>query len=155
MTRWQKFGWALGYTLLTALMALEFVTTNTLFTMLGASSFYLCFFIGAFTEITWLGDVMVGVWLLVAAGLVIAPLCAAFRRYWPLYVLMGIDTFGRVLAIVNNILEGNDTMLGTIVLGLLLSIATLAAAVCALRLPEPGRTEKSAATPCKSAAGDV
>ena len=41
MTRWQKFGWALGYTLLTALMALEFVTTNTLFTMLGASSFYL------------------------------------------------------------------------------------------------------------------
>ncbi len=155
MTRWQKFGWALGYTLLTALMALEFVTTNTLFTMLGASSFYLCFFIGAFTEITWLGDVMVGVWLLVAVGLLIAPLCAAFRRYWPLYVLMGIDTFGRVLAIVNNFLEGNDVLRGAMMLGVVLSVATLAAAVCALRLPEPGRTEKSAATPCKSAAGDV
>ena len=155
MTRWQKFGWTLGYTLLTALMALEFVTTNTLLSMLGASSFYLCVFISAFTEITWLGDMMMSVWLLVAAGLVIAPVCAAFRRYWPLYVLMGIDSLGRVLVIVNNILEGNDTMLGTIVLGLLLSIATLVAAVCALRQPEPGRQEKSSATPCKSAAGDV
>lgn len=155
MTRWQKFGWVLAYTLVTALMALEFVTSNTLFTVLGASSFYLCFFIGAFTEVTWLGDLMTAVWLLVAAGLVIAPVCAAFRRYWPLYVLMGLDSLGRVLAIVNNLLEGNEVLRGAMVLGLLLSIVTLAAAVCALRQPEPGRKEKSAATPCKSAAGDV
>ena len=155
MTRWQKFGWVLAYTLVTALMTLEFVTTNTMFTMLGASSFYLCFFIGAFTQITWLGDVMTAVWVLVAAGLVIAPVCAAFRLYWPLYVLMGIDTFGRVLAIVNNFLEGNDVLRGAMMIGLVLSIATLAAAVCALRQPEPGRQEKSAVTPCKSRAGDV
>lgn len=155
MTRWQKFGWVLAYTLVTALMALEFVTTNTMFTMLGASSFYLCFFIGAFTEITWLGDMMTAVWVLVAAGLVIAPVCAAFRVYWPLYVLMGIDSFGRMLAIVNNFMEGNDNLRGAMILGLVLSVATLAAAVCVLRQPEPGRKEKSAATSCKSGAGDV
>lgn len=39
--------------------------------------------------------------------------------------------------------------------GGVLSVGTLAAAVNALHQPEPGRKDKSAATPCKSRAGDV
>ena len=93
--------------------------------MLPGSSVFAGVLFAGFSEIPALENVTIVTVLAMMTGLVIVPVCVAFRRYWPLYALMALDIALHALLIAHGM----------------------------FRLPR--NAEKSAATPCKSAAGDV
>ena len=155
MTRRQKCGWALGYSAMFVFtpLACLFSRVNALLILPGSSVFVGVLFAG-FSEIPALEAVTSVTLAAVMAGLVIAPVCALFQRYWPLHGLMALDVVLHALMIAHSLLE--EDSLGTLVWlipGTLVSIALLAVTVWLFRRPE--KEEKSAATPCKSAEGDV
>ena len=157
MSRWSKFNITLGYSLLYLFVPLAylFCQVNALMILPGTSVFTGGIF-ASFSEIPVLRSASLLVMLMMLAGLVLAPLFAAFRRYLPLYGLMALDIAAHGLQIAHALLE-EDSM-GTLcwlIAGLLISVVVLAVMVLLLRQPEPVSGEKSACTPCKSAAGDV
>lgn len=157
MTRWSKFSIALGYSLLYLFVPLAylFCYVNALMILPGASVFTIGIF-AAFSEIPVLRSATLLVMLMMLAGLVLAPLFAAFRRYLPLYGLMALDIVAHGLLIAHALLETDSTgALHWLIPGLLVSAVALALMVLLLRQVEPVSGEKSACTPCKSAAGDV
>ena len=153
MTRWQKFAWALAYTLLTALMAWAFVNSGSWLFAIPGASFLDCWLIAAFSEIPVLGHAIWFLGMALAAGLLIAPVSAAFRWYLPLYIVMGADVLAKALVILDAVLENSPGLLLWAIPGLVLAVIVLILTVRKLR--EPERTEKSVATPCKSGVGDV
>lgn len=155
MTRWQKFGWALGYSALFFLtpLAYLFCGGNGLMMLPGSSVFTGVLFAG-FSEIPALENVTIVTVLAMMTGLVMVPVCVAFWRYWPLYALMALDIALHALLIAHGMLEGDSTgTLKWLIPGFIVSIGALAVTVYVFCLPR--NAEKSAATPCKSAAGDV
>ena len=138
MTGWQKSGWALGYSTLFILtpLAYLFVEHNALMVLPGASFFAGVLF-AAFSEIPALETATSVTLLAMLAGLVISPLCAAFRRYLPLYGLMALDAVMHALLIAHGLLEENSLMtLSWLIPGTLVSIALLAVTVWLFRRPE-------------------
>lgn len=155
MTRQQRSAWALAYSALYLLVPLVylFLDHNALMVLPGTSVFAGVLY-AAFSEIPALETATSVTLLAMLAGLVISPLCAAFRRYLPLYGLMALDAVMHALLIAHGLLEENSLMtLSWLIPGTLVSIALLAVTVWLFRRPE--KEEKSAATPCKSAEGDV
>ena len=155
MTRWQKFGWALGYSALFILtpLAYLFLDHNALMVLPGSSVFAGVLY-AAFSEIPALEKATTLFVLAMLAGLVISPVCAAFRRYLPLYGLMALDIALHALLIAHALLEPESLeSLYWLIPGTLVSMALLAATVWLFRRPHGA--EKSVVTPCKSAAGDV
>lgn len=146
VTRWQKFSWALGYSALFVLMPLAYLCLyhNALMVLPGSSVFAGVLF-AAFSEIPALEKATSLAVLVMLAGLVISPVCAAFRRYWPLYGLMALDIVLHTLLIAHGLLEADSTgTLSWLVPGTAVSVAALVVTVYVLRRPEPGSAEKSA-----------
>ena len=157
MTRWQKFGWALGYSALFVLTPLAYLVcrVNALLILPGSSLFAGVLSAGL-SEIPVLEAVTSVALAAVLAGLVISPVCALFRRYLPLHGLMALDVVLHALLIAHGLLEADSTgTLSWLIPGTLVSIGLMAVTVRLFRRPEQGSTEKSAATPCKSGTGDV
>ncbi|MBQ2953657.1 MAG: hypothetical protein IJE07_08885 [Clostridia bacterium] len=146
MTRRQKSGWALGYSALYILtpLAYLFFHGNALLILPGSSVLTGVIFIG-FSEIPGLKDVTTVAVLAMLAGLVIAPVCAAFRRYRMLHALMALDVVLHALMIAHGLMEGDsEGTLVWLVPGTIVSIAVLAVTAYVLRRPEPHGAEKSA-----------
>lgn len=143
MTRWQRFGWALGYTALTTLGVFlwMYATEFRVFNYLGATSLIYGLGVGAYAENELIGCTMFLLFLVIGAGLLIVPVLTAFKLKVPLYVLMGLDVLGRIILIVKKVLEKDSYMLGEIILGLIVSIGVLAVTVHRFRQPE--KTEAS------------
>lgn len=141
MTRWQRFGWALGYTGLTAYGVFMWITlTQTeLYHYFGAASLIYGLGLGAYSDYHIIGMLSFFNFLLILAGLVIVPILTAFRLRVPLYVLMGLDVLGRVLLIVSKALERDSYALTPVILGLLVSVAVLAVTIHMFRKPEPDK----------------
>ena len=155
MTRQQRSAWALAYSALYLLVPLAylFLDHNALMVLPGTSVFAGVLY-AAFSEIPALEKATTLFMLAMLAGLVISPVCAAFRRYLPLYGLMALDVVMHALLIAHGLLEPESLeSLYWLIPGTLVSMALLAVTVWLFRRPE--KEEKSAATPCKSAAGDV
>lgn len=138
MTRWQRFGWALGYTLLTAFGVFLWIyaTEFGMFQYLGATSLIYSLGVGAYAENEIIGRIMFFIFLAIAAGLLIVPILTAFKLKMPLYVLMGLDVLGRIILIVNKVLEKDAYMVGEIIIGLFVSIGVLAVTVYRFRQPK-------------------
>lgn len=152
MTRWQKFGWALGYSAMFIFTPLAWLLfrVNALLILPGSSVFVGVLFAGL-SEIPALEAVTSVTLAAVMAGLVIAPVCALFQRYWPLHGLMALDVALHALLIAHALLEEDSlATLDWLIPGIVLSITLLA--VAAYLFCRPEKEEKSAATPCKSAA---
>lgn len=155
MTRQQRSAWALAYSALYLLVPLVylFLDHNALMVLPGSSVFAGVLY-AAFSEIPALEKATTLFVLAMLAGLVISPVCAAFRRYLPLYGLMALDVVMHALLIAHALLEPESLeSLYWLIPGTLVSMALLAVTVWLFRRPE--KEEKSAATPCKSAEGDV
>jgi len=131
MTRWKRFGWALGYTLLTVFGVFMWINATELgaFNYLGATSLIYGLALGAYAENEIIGCMMFFIFLAIAAGLLIVPILTAFKLKMPLYVLMGLDVLGRIILIVNKVLENDSSALGEIVFGLIVSIGVLAGTI--------------------------
>lgn len=141
MTRWQKFGWALGYSALFVLtpLAYLFLDHNALMVLPGTSVFAGVLY-AAFSEIPALEKATTLFVLAMLAGLVISPVCAAFRRYLPLYGLMALDVALHALLIAHGLLEADSLMtLYWLIPGTLVSIALLAATAWLFRHPGAAR----------------
>lgn len=138
MTRWRRFGWALGYTLMTAYGVFLWIaaTEANLYHYFGATSLIYGLGLGAFSENEIIGTISFFNFLLILAGLVIVPVLTAFRLRVPLYVLMGLDVLGRVVLLVNKALERDTYLIGHVIAGLLVSIALLAGTVGMFRQPD-------------------
>lgn len=143
MTRWQRFGWALGYTGLTALGVFLWMCATELgvFNYLGATSLIYGLGVGAYAENELIGCTMFLLFLVIGAGLLIVPVLTAFKLKVPLYVLMGLDVLGRIILIVKKALGKDSYMLGEIIIGLIVSICMLVVTVHRFRQPE--KTEAS------------
>ena len=141
MTRWQKFSCALGYSALFVLtpLAYLFLHHNVLMVLPGTSVFAGVLY-AAFSEIPALEKATTLFVLAMLAGLVISPVCAAFRRYMPLYGLMALDVALHALLIAHALLE-EDSMgsLVWLIPGILVSIALLALTVWLFRRPGAAR----------------
>lgn len=136
MTRWQKFGWALGYTLLTCFSVLTWLTGMNAFHYLGASSLIYGLGVGAYSDHLLIGPLSFINFLLIGAGLVIVPILAAFRLRKPLYGLMLLDVLGRILLLANKWLDRDSYVLGHVIAGLMVSVAVLTVTICCLRKPD-------------------
>ena len=139
MTRWQRFGWALGYTLLTVFGVFMWVhaTELNVFHYFGATSLIYGFGVGAYAENESIGAVMFLLFLVIGVGLLIVPILTAFRLKVPLYVLMGLDVLGRIILIVKKAMERDTYMLAEVIIGLIVAIGVLAVTVHKFRQPEP------------------
>lgn len=156
MTRWQKFSWALGYSALFVLtpLAYLFCRVNGLMILPGSSVFAGVLFAG-FSEIPALEAVTSVVLPVMLAGLVIAPVCAAFRRYLPLYALMALDVVLHAVLIAHGLLEADSlATLYWLIPGTFVSIVLLAATVWLFRRPEAprGRVQQEGASRTAEAA---
>ena len=138
MTRWQRFGWALGYTALTVfgVFMWMYATDTGVFNCLGATSLIYSLGVGAYAENELIGGAMFILFLTIGAGLLIVPMLTAFKLKILMYVLMGLDVLGRIVLIVKNALDRDAYMLGEIILGLIVSIGVLAITVYKFRQPE-------------------
>lgn len=138
MTKWQRFGWALGYTMLTVFGVFMWVHATELrvFNYLGATSLIYGLGVGAYAENELIGGTMFILFLVIGAGLLIVPILTAFKLKMPLYALMGLDVLGRIILIVKKALEHDGYMLAEIILGLVVSIGVLAVTVHKFRQPE-------------------
>ena len=143
MTTWKRFGWALGYTLLTAFGIFMWIYATELgaFNYLGATSLIYGLTLGAYAENEIIGCMMFFIFLAIAAGLLIVPILTAFNLKMPLYVLMGLDVLGRTILIVNKVLENDSYALGEIIIGLIVSIGVLAVTVHRFR--QPGKSAEA------------
>ncbi|MBE5811269.1 MAG: hypothetical protein E7318_10095 [Clostridiales bacterium] len=138
MTRWQRFCWALGYTMLTVfgVFMWMYATDTGVFNCLGATSLIYGLGVGAYAENELIGGAMFILFLTIGAGLLIVPVLTAFNLKVPVYVLMGLDVLGRIILIVNKALDRDAYMLGEIILGLIVSIGVLAGTIRMFRQPE-------------------
>ena len=138
MTRWQRFGWALGYTALTVfgVFMWMYATKSRVFNYMGATSLIYGLGVGAYAENALIGGAMFILFLVIGAGLLIVPVLTAFKLKNPMYVLMGLDVLGRIVLIVKKALDRDAYMLGEIILGLIVSIGVLAITVYMFRQPE-------------------
>lgn len=138
MTRWQRFGWALGYTALTVFGVFMWMysTKSSVFNYIGATSLIYGLGVGAYAENELIACTMFILFLVIGAGLLIVPVLTAFRLKVPMYVLMGLDVLGRIVLIVKKALDRDAYMLGEIILGLIVSIGVLAITVYMFRQPE-------------------
>ena len=139
MTRWQRFGWALGYTMLTALGVLlwMFATEFGVFHYLGATSLIYGLGLSAYADNDFIACTMVILFFVIGAGLLIVPVLTAFKLRVPMYVLMGLDILGRIILIVHKALQKDSYALVEIALGLVVSIGVLAVTVHKFQQPEP------------------
>ena len=138
MTRWQRFGWALGYTALTVfgVFMWMYATELRVFNYIGATSLIYGLGVGAYAENELIACTMFILFLVIGAGLLIVPVLTAFKLKIPMYVLMGLDVLGRIVLIVKKALDRDAYMLGEIILGLIVSIGVLAITVYKFRQPE-------------------
>ena len=138
MTRWQRFGWALGYTALTVFGAFMwmYATELRVFNYIGATSLIYGLGVGTYAENELIACTMFILFLVIGAGLLIVPVRTAFKLKIPMYVLMGLDVLGRIVLIVKKALDRDAYMLGEIILGLIVSIGVLAITVYKFRQPE-------------------
>lgn len=138
MTRWQRFGWALGYTFLTVfgVFMWMYATELRVFNYIGATSLIYGLGVGAYAENELIACTMFILFLVIGAGLLIVPVLTAFKLKIPMYVLMGLDVLGRIVLIVKKALDRDAYMLGEIILGLIVSIGVLAITVYKFRQPE-------------------
>ena len=138
MTRWQRFGWALGYTALTVfgVFMWMYATELRVFNYIGATSLIYGIGVGAYAENALIACTMFILFLVIGAGLLIVPVLTAFKLKVPMYVLMGLDVLGRIVLIVKKALDRDAYMLGEIILGLIVSIGVLAITVYKFRQPE-------------------
>ncbi len=138
MTRWQRFGWALGYTALTVVgvMMWIYAADTGVFNCLGATSLIYGLGVGAYAENALIACTMFILFLVIGAGLLIVPVLTAFKLKVPMYVLMGLDVLGRIILIVKKVLDRDAYMLGEIILGLIVSIGVLTITVYKFRQPE-------------------
>ena len=138
MTRWQRFGWALGYTALTVFGVFMWMYAAELrvFKYIGATSLIYGLGVGAYAENELIACTMFILFLVIGAGLLIVPVLTAFKLKIPMYVLMGLDVLGRIVLIVKKALDRDAYMLGEIILGLIVSIGVLAITVYKFRQPE-------------------
>lgn len=143
MTRWKRFGWALGYTLLTAfgIFMWIYATELNVFNYIGATSLIYGLGLGAYAENEIIGRIMFFIFLAIAAGLLIVPILTAFKLKMPLYVLMGLDVLGRIILIVNKVLKKDSYMLGEIILGLIVAIGVFAGTIGMFSEPERKKAE--------------
>lgn len=141
MTRWQRFGWALGYTALTVfgVFMWMYATKSRVFNYIGATSLIYGLGVGAYAENELIACTMFILFLVIGAGLLIVPVLTAFKLKIPMYVLMGLDMLGRIVLIVKKALDRDAYMLGEIILGLIVSIGVLAITVYKFRQPEKNR----------------
>ncbi|MBQ8555526.1 MAG: hypothetical protein IJ438_06570 [Clostridia bacterium] len=135
MTKWKRFSWALGYTLLTLYGVFVWITLREmqLYHYLGASSMIYGLGLAGFSQNDTVAMLGAGLVLLILAGLLIVPVLTAFRLRLPLYMLMGIDVLGRALLIVEKLRLGDMYLLLHIILGLIVSIGVLAMTVYMFR----------------------
>ena len=138
MTRWQRFGWALGYTALTVVGVIMWMYAADMgvFNCLGATSMVYGLGVGAYAENELIGGAMFILFLTIGAGLLIVPVLTAFNLKVPMYVLMGLDVLGRIILIVHKVMDKNAYGMGGIILGLVVSIGVLAVTVYKFRQPE-------------------
>lgn len=138
MTRWQRFGWALGYTALTVfgVFMWMYATELRVFNYIGATSLIYGLGGGAYAENELIACTMFILFLVIGAGLLIVPVLTAFKLKIPMYVLMGLDVLGRIILIVKKVLDRDAYMLVEIILGLVTSIGVLAITVYKFRQPE-------------------
>ena len=138
MTRWQRFGWALGYTALTVfgVFMWMYATELRVFNYIGATSLIYGIGVGAYAENALIACTMFILFLVIGAGLLIVPVLTAFKLKVPMYVLMGLDVLGRIILIVKKVLDRDAYMLVEIILGLIVSIGVLAITVYMFRQPE-------------------
>ena len=138
MTRWQRFGWASGYTFLTVFGVFMWINATEwgVFNYLGATSLIYGLGVGAFAENTLIGRIMSILFLVIGAGLLIVPVLTAFKLKTPMYVLMGLDVLGRIILIVHKVMEIDSYAMGEIIIGLIVSIGVLAVTVHRFRQPE-------------------
>lgn len=138
MTRWQRFGWALGYTALTVVGVIMWIyaADTGVFNCLGATSLIYGLGVGAYAENELIGGAMFILFLTIGAGLLIVPVLTAFNLKVPMYVLMGLDVLGRIILIVHKVMDKNSYGMGGIILGLVVSIGVLAITVYKFRQPE-------------------
>ncbi|MBQ3157591.1 MAG: hypothetical protein IJB81_11875 [Clostridia bacterium] len=138
MTRWQRFGWALGYTALTVVgvMMWMYAVDTDVFNCLGATSLIYGLGVGAYAENDLIACTMFILFLVIGAGLLIVPVLTAFNLKVPLYALMGLDVLGRIILIVHKVMERNSVGMSGIILGLVVSIGVLAVTVHKFCQPE-------------------
>ena len=138
MTRWQRFGWALGYTALTVfgVFMWMYATELRVFNYIGATSLIYGLGVGAYAENELIACTMFILFLVIGAGLLIVPVLTAFKLKIPMYVLMGLGGLGRIILIVKKVLDRDAYMLVEIILGLIVSIGVLAITVYKFRQPE-------------------
>lgn len=138
MTRWQRFGWALGYTALTVfgVFMWMYATKSRVFNYIGATSLIYGLGVGAYAENELIACTMFILFLVIGAGLLIVPVLTAFKLKVPMYVLMGLDVLGRIILIVKKVLDRDAYMLVEIILGLVVSIGVLAGTIYMFRQSE-------------------
>lgn len=138
MTRWQRFGWALGYTALTVagVMMWMYAVDTGVFNCLGATSLIYALGVSAYAENELIGGAMFILFLTIGAGLMIVPVLTAFNLKVPLFALMGLDVLGRIIMIIHKVMDGNLYGMGGCVMGFVVSIGVLAITVHKFRQPE-------------------
>ena len=139
MTRWQKFGWAVGYVAMLLLSVWWVFQMDALLMPGQVTVFYLLMALLPLQEAeSGVGQMLP--WLLCALGLLIVPVMAAFRRYLPLWTMMILGLIGRFVMVVVCLCNGYMQELTPVLLSLVLDLSYALLTVRLFGYPEPDRT---------------
>ena len=138
MTRWQKFGWALGYSVLSLLSMVWMVFGNMV--QPPGQVMLLYFVLGALP--VW--ELGLGIGLLTplfvyAAGLLLVPVMAAFRRYWPLWTMLILGMTGRLVMLVVCLSGGDMADLAPTLMAFVRSVFYSLLTARLFRYPDPAQ----------------
>ena len=100
MTRSQKITWAVTYSVLTVVSFALFFFWQDGMQFFGAASLTHSFWLGLFAENMVWGYAQLAIAGVLLIGIIVAPICVACGREWPLLLLMAADVAGRVVNIV-------------------------------------------------------
>lgn len=140
MTHSQKTDWAVTYSVLTVVSFVLFFFWQDGLQFFGASSLTFSFWLGLFAENMVWGYAQLAIAGVLLIGIIVAPICVACGREWPLLLLMAADVAGRVVNIVYKqfYVIGDMEML---VPGLVTAVIVLAATAWQFLQPSKKETE--------------
>lgn len=139
MTRWQKFGWVVGYVVLSLLSIWLTFQVGALLMPGQVTVFYFLMALLPLQEAEFSFGILLP-WLLYALGMLIVLVMAAFRRYWPLWTMMILGLIGQFVMVVVCLCNSYMQELMPVLLLFVLGLSYMLLTVRLFGYPEPART---------------
>lgn len=139
MTRWQKFGWTAGYSVLSLLSTWWMFRVDAILMPGQVTMLYFLMALLPLQEAEFALGILLP-WLLYVLALLIVPVMAAFRRYWPLWAMMILGLTGRFVMAVVCLSESYMQELMLVLLSFVLGLSYALLTARLFGYPEPART---------------